>query len=414
MTTRRFVIIGGGLAAATAAETLRDEGYDGDVMVVGSERHLPYLRPPLSKDYLNDPAKEPAETYLHPWDWYHEHDVHVLTGTLAVELDLVDNQVILDETSSIDFEKALIATGAKPRPLKLPGGEASGVYYLRTLDDSEDLRDALREGGRKVVVLGTGWIGMETAAAARGYGNDVTVIGRAAVPLSGGIGPELGTIYGAIHRDRGVQFKLQREVRALRTSDAPGGPVVTGVETDNDGEVIPADIVIVGRGAVPNVEIAEDAGLDVKDGVLASAALVTSHPLVYAAGDVANPMNPTLGRRFRSEHWANAIGSGRAAAKSMLGQDVAYDDVPYFYSDQYDVGMEYAGYAPLAADTQPVFRGDVDGREFVAFWLVGGRLVAGMNVNVWDVSDDIQTLIRSGRTVDVGRLTDPNVPILEA
>jgi 3-phenylpropionate/trans-cinnamate dioxygenase ferredoxin reductase subunit len=410
MTTPRFVIIGGGLAAATAAETLREEGYDGDVMVIGSERHLPYLRPPLSKEYLGDPTKEPAETYVHPWEWYPEHDVHVLTGTLAVELDLVDNRVILDETSSVGFEKALIATGAKPRRLQIPGAEASGIYYLRTLDDSEELRDALREGGRKVVILGTGWIGMETAAAARNYGNDVTVIGRDAVPLSAGVGPELGALYGQIHRDRGVQFKLQREVREFVVADG----TVTGVATANDGEVIPADVVIVGHGAAPNTEIAEDAGLDVNNGVLTSASLVTSDPRVYAAGDVANPINPVLGRRLRSEHWANAIGGGRTAAKAMLGQDVVYDEVPYFYSDQYDVGMEFAGYVPLAADTQAVFRGDVDGREFVAFWLNQGRVVAGMNVNVWDVSDDIQALIRSGRTVDLGKLTDPSVPILEA
>lgn len=410
MTTRRFVIIGGGLAAATAAETLRDDGYDGDVMVIGAERHVPYLRPPLSKEYLKDPAKEPAETYVHPWDWYHEHDVHVLTGTLAVELDLNDSRVILDETSSVGFDRALIATGAKPRRLTVPGADASGVYYLRTLDDSAELRDALREGGRRVVVLGAGWIGMETAAAAREYGNEVTVVGRGAVPLSSAIGPELGAFYGQLHREKGVQFRLQREVRELIVADG----TVTGVATDNDGEVIPADLVIVGLGAVPNQEIAEDAGLAVGNGVLTSAALASSHPLVYAAGDVADPMNPVLGRRLRSEHWANAIGSGRTAAKAMLGQDVVYDDVPYFYSDQYEVGMEFAGYAPLAADTQPVFRGDVGSREFVAFWLDAGRVIAGMNVNVWDVSDDIQELVRSGRTVDLGRLTDPNVPILEA
>ncbi|HEY0249613.1 MAG TPA: FAD-dependent oxidoreductase [Gryllotalpicola sp.] len=410
MTTRRIVIIGGGLTAATAAETLREEGYDGDVMIIGSERHLPYLRPPLSKEYLSDPAKEPAETYVHPWDWYHEHRVHILTGTLAVELDLVDSQVILDETSSVGFDRALIATGAKPRPLRVPGAEASGVYYLRTLDDSAELRDALKTGGHRVVVIGTGWIGMETAAAARGYGNEVTVVGRGAVPLSSAIGPELGTIYGQLHRDRGVQFRLQREIRELVVADG----AVTGVATGNEGEVIPADIVIVGLGATPNVEIAEDAGLEVGNGVLASAALVTSAPNVFAAGDVANAMHPALGRRLRSEHWANAIGGGKAAARSMLGRHVVYDDVPYFYSDQYDVGMEYAGYPVLAADTQPVFRGDVASREFIAFWVSGGRLVAGMNVNVWDVSDDIQAVIRSGRTVDVARLTDPNVPILEA
>jgi 3-phenylpropionate/trans-cinnamate dioxygenase ferredoxin reductase subunit len=410
MTTRRFVIIGGGLAAATAAETLRSEGYDGDVMVIGAERHLPYLRPPLSKEYLNDPAKEPLETYVHPWEWYTENDVHVLTGTLAVELDLVDRRVILDETSSVSFDKVLIATGAKPRRANLPGADAAGVHYLRTLDDSEELREALAEGGRKVVVLGSGWIGMETASAARNYGNDVTVVARGAVPLSGAMGPEIGAIYGKLHRDKGVVFRLQRGVREILQSDGQ----VTGVATDQDGEVIPADIVIVGFGAEPNVEIAEDAGLEVNNGILASAALVTSHSDVYAAGDVANAIHPVLGRRLRSEHWANAIGGGRTAAKSMLGQDVVYDDVPYFYSDQYDVGMEYAGYPTLAADVQPVFRGDVDAREFIAFWVSGGKLVAGMNVNVWDVSDDIQTIIREGRTVDLAKLTDPNVPLLEA
>lgn len=410
MTTRRFAIIGGGLAAATAAETLRDEGYDGDIMMIGAERHLPYLRPPLSKDYLADPAKDPADTYVHPWEWYIEHGIHVLTGTLAVELDLVDSRVILDETSSVGFDRALIATGAKPRRLTVPGAEASGVYHLRTLDDSEELREAISAGGRNVVVLGSGWIAMETAATARNYGNDVTIVARSSVPLSSAIGPELGAIYGALHRDKGVKFRVHREVRELIVSDG----AVTAVATDEDGEIIPADVVIVGHGAVPNVEIAEDAGLDVRGGILASASLLTSHPLIFAAGDVANAIHPALGRRLRSEHWANAIGGGRAAAKAMLGQDVVYDDVPYFFSDQYDVGMEFAGYSSLATDVQPVFRGDVEGREFIAFWLSGGKVVAGMNVNVWDVSDDIQTLIRDERTVDVSRLTDPNVPVLEA
>jgi 3-phenylpropionate/trans-cinnamate dioxygenase ferredoxin reductase subunit len=346
---------------------------------------------------------------VHPWEWYPEHDIHVLTGTLAVELDLADARILLDDGSAVGYERALIATGAKPRRLSLPGADAAGVHYLRTLDDSGALRDALREGGRRVAVLGTGWIGMETAAAARNYGNEVTVIGRSAVPLSSAIGPELGAIYGQLHRDKGVRFKLQRELRGL----AVEGGNVTGVLTDEEGEVVAADLVIVGLGAEPNVEIAEDAGLEVGNGVLASAALVTSAPGVYAAGDVANAIHPVLGRRLRSEHWANAIGGGRTAAKSMLGQDVVYDDVPYFYSDQYDVGMEYAGYPTLAADTQPIFRGDVDGREFVAFWVSGGRLVAGMNVNVWDVSDDIQAVIRSGRQVDPARLADSDVPISE-
>ncbi|WP_022882499.1 NAD(P)/FAD-dependent oxidoreductase [Gryllotalpicola ginsengisoli] len=407
MTNGRVVIVGGGLAAATAAETLREQGYEGDVMIVGSERHLPYLRPPLTKEYLADPGKEAASTYVHPWEWYTEHGIHVLTGTLAVELDLGDDEVTLDDRSSVRFDRALIATGAKPRRLTVPGADAAGVFHVRTLDDSEELRDALAAGDRRVVVIGTGWIGMETAATARGYGNEVTVVGRGAVPLAGAIGPELGTVYRQLHRDKGVVFRLHREVRELTVSDGQ----VTGVATDEEGEVIPADVVIVGLGAVPNAEIAEDAGLAVDSGVLTDASLATGHPKVFAAGDVANPVHPVLGRRLRSEHWANAVEGGKTAARAILGQEVTFDAVPYFYSDQYDVGMEYAGYPVLAADTQPVFRGDVEAREFIAFWVSGGRLVAGMNVNVWDVNEEIQQIIRSGRPVDPARLADASVPL---
>lgn len=409
MGTRRIAIIGGGLAAASAAETLRAEGYDGAVTIVGAERHLPYLRPPLSKEYLKDPEAAPLSTYVHPFEWYPDQGIDVITGTLAVELDPNEKEIVLDDRSTLNYDRALIATGAAPRRLNVPGADASGVHLLRTLEDSEELREAIAGGGRRVLVVGSGWIGLEAAAAARGYGNEVTVVGRGEVPLAGAVGPELGAFYGRVHREHGVEFRMRRGIRRLTVADGR----VSGVETDHDGEMIAADLVLVGIGAAPNTELAQDARIAVDNGVLVDEQLRSSAPEVYAAGDVANAMHPVLGHRLRSEHWANALNGGSTAAKAMLGQDVVFDAVPYFYSDQYETGMEYAGYPSLAADSAPVYRGEPDSGEFIAFWTSGGRLVAGMNVNVWDVSDDIQSVIRSGRAVDPARLADPSVPILE-
>jgi 3-phenylpropionate/trans-cinnamate dioxygenase ferredoxin reductase subunit len=278
------------------------------------------------------------------------------------------------------------------------------VFPLRTREDSSRLRAALEVGGRRVVLAGSGWIGLEVAAAARGYGNEVTVVGHSAVPLSGAIGRELGGVFERLHRENEVVFHNGAEVVAV-----DGGAeqaVVLG-----SGERIPADVVVAGVGAVPNTRVAERSGVRLGNGVLTDKGMRTSIEDVYAVGDLADAFLPAIGRHLRSEHWANAIASGKVAAHAILGDRASYDDIPYFYSDQYDLGMEYSGYAPLAAGAQVVYRGDVESREFIAFWVRNDRVVAGMNVNVWDVQDDIQRLIRSGERLDADRLADESVDL---
>jgi 3-phenylpropionate/trans-cinnamate dioxygenase ferredoxin reductase subunit len=399
-----FVLIGGGLAGAKAAEALRTQGYEGRIVLVAEEPEPPYERPPLSKGYLLGSA-EREKARVHEPGWYEEHGVDLRTGVCAVALDPAGHRVDLDSGEAIDYHKLLLATGSSPRRLSLPGADLEGVHYLRTLPDSDRLLAALRDGGRRVVVVGAGWIGLEVTAAARGYGNEVTVVEPQPTPLYQALGPEMGEVFAGLHRQHGVDLRTGTGVREIR-----GTGTVTSVVTDGDAE-IPADLVLVGVGAVPNTALAESAGLEVDGGVVTDASLRTSAPDVFAAGDVASSFHPLYGRHVRVEHWANALNGGPAAARSMLGQDVTYDRVPYFFTDQYDLGMEYSGLG--GPEDTVVCRGNPDDGEFIAFWLSGGRVVAGMNVNVWDVTDPIQQLVRAGREVPVDRLTDPDVPLEE-
>jgi 3-phenylpropionate/trans-cinnamate dioxygenase ferredoxin reductase subunit len=400
-----MVIIGGGLAGGTAAEALRDEGFDGDITVVAGEPHPPYQRPPLSKGYLGGTEGRDA-VILHPAQWYADRSIRLVTGVSATTLDPRARAVHLDGGERLSYDAVLLATGAAPRMLPLAGHELPGVMMLRRLDDSDALAAQLREGGRRLVVIGAGWIGMEVAATARGLGNDVAVLEQGAVPLAAALGAEMGEVFRRLHLDHGVDLRTSVGVdRIIGRARAEG--VVVG------GETLAADLVLVGVGAVPNTALAEAAGLDVHNGVLTDAALRTSAPGVFAAGDVANAYHPVLQRHLRSEHWANALNAGKVAARSMLGMPAALDDIPYFYTDQYDLGMELSGYAPLMGAAEVVVRGDLDAREFIAFWTDGGRVVAGMNVNVWDVNDDVQALIRSGERIDPDRLRDPAVPLAE-
>ncbi|RFS85573.1 NAD(P)/FAD-dependent oxidoreductase [Actinomadura spongiicola] len=406
MPQETFVIAGASLAGAKAAETLRAEGFTGRLLLIGDEIERPYERPPLSKGFLLD--KEPREkAHVHEADWYDEHDAELRLGVAVTSIDRAAHEVRLSTGEPIGYDKLLLATGASPRRLDVPGAKLQGIHYLRTMADSAALKQALAHGGRRVVVAGAGWIGLETAAAARAHGNEVTIIDPGATPLHAALGPELGGVYADLHREHGVDLRLGQGVAGFW-----GAGQVSAVVTSGGAEV-PADVVIVGIGVRPNVRLAEEAGLDVSNGILVDASLRTSDPDIYAAGDVANAHNPLLGRRIRVEHWANALNGGPAAARAMLGQDVVYDRVPYFYSDQYDLGMEFSGVATPGEYDEVVYRGDVPGREFIAFWLSGGRVVAGMNVNVWDVTGDVQALIRSGRPVDAARLTDPEVPLAE-
>jgi 3-phenylpropionate/trans-cinnamate dioxygenase ferredoxin reductase component len=404
MTT--FVIVGGGLAGAKAAETLRAEGFTGEIVLFGDESEVPYERPPLSKDYLL--GKKPRESaYVHPAEWYAENSVDLRTGVSVAAIERPTHTVIV-EGGTQHYDKLLLATGAAPRHLDIPGEALDGVRTLRKLPDSDALREEFTRG-RRVVIVGSGWIGLETAAAASIAGCHVTVIEPQPTPLYYAIGPELGGVFTALHEANGVEFRFG-ETAAEFHGDAAGhvGSVLT-----SSGKVLPADVVIVAIGAGPNDGLARGAGLEMSNGVVTDSALRTSDPDVYAAGDVACSFLPLLGTHVRVEHWSNALNGGPAAARSMLGQEVEYNHVPYFYTDQYDLGMECSGLPSPGAYDQVVYRGDRSTLEFIAFWLKAGRLIAGMNVNVWDVTDDIQSLIRSNRTLDPARLADPSIPLAD-
>ncbi len=404
MTT--FVIVGGGLAGAKAAETLRKEGFDGDVVLFGDEADRPYERPPLSKGYLLG-KEERDKAFVHPADWYEKNGVDLRTGVTVTAIDPAAHAVA-HGAGAQSYDKLLLTTGATPRHIDIPGAGLDGVLYLRRLGDSDRLRETFR-GGARIVVVGAGWIGLETAAAARMAGCHVTVVEPQSGALLAALGPELGAVFSALHEAQGVEFRFGETATEFH-GDAAGhvGSVVTSA-----GTVLPADAVVVGIGAIPNTGLASAAGLEVANGVVTDAALRTSAPDIFAAGDVANSYHPLIGAQVRVEHWSNALNGGPAAARSMLGQEVSYSRVPYFYSDQYQLGMECAGLPSPGRYDRVVYRGDPSTLEFIAFWLSQGRLIAGMNVNVWDVSDDIQEVIRSARQVDPARLADPDIPIPE-
>src|SRR2546429_2639462 len=397
-----YVIAGASLAGAKAAETLRDEGFDGEIVLLGSEPERPDERPPLSKGYLlgNDPRDA---VYVHPADWYPEHGVDLREGVTVTAIDPGAATVAIsgpEGDAELSYDKLLLTTGASPRRLNFPGSDREEVLYLRTVGDSDRLRSVFQPGTR-VVVAGAGWIGLETAAAARTAECAVTVLEPQSGALHDQLGPELGAVFAELHRAHGVEFRFGERAVEFR----PGMVITSG------GAEVHADILVVGIGAAPNDDLAAQTGLETGNGVLTDEALRTSDPDIFAAGDVANSFNPLLGRPVRVEHWANALNGGPAAARSMLGQAVRYDQVPYFYSDQYDLGMECAGLPSPGSYDQILYRGDPGTREFVAFWLSGGAVIAGMNVNVWDVNDDIQALIRAARLIDPTRLTNPAIPL---
>lgn len=403
--SERIVIVGGGLAAATAAEELRALGHAGSIDLVTAEPHRPYQRPPLSKGYLSGDEGLDA-VFVHPEGWEGEHDVTLHVGNPATQIE--DHALTLGDGTRLPFDRLLLATGANPRRLPVPGADAPGAHTFRTLADADELKAELAGGGKRVVLIGSGWIGLELAAAARNLGNEVAVVSPDRIPLSSALGDEMGAVFQRLHEEHGVEFHLEQSADAIETG--PDGRV-TGVRAA--GTTLPADLVIIGIGAVPETSLAESAGLQVDHGILVDERMRTSAADILAAGDVANAFHPGLGSRLRSEHWANAIASGKVAASTMTGGDAVLDDIPYFYTDQYDLGMEYSGYGPLARDAEVVIRGDADTREFIAFWVADGRVVAGMNVNVWDVNEEIQRLIRDRVAVDRERLEDPSVALGE-
>ncbi|MFE0100042.1 NAD(P)/FAD-dependent oxidoreductase [Streptomyces sp. NPDC059009] len=408
-----FVIVGGGLAGAKAAETLRAEGFTGRVILIGDERDHPYERPPLSKGYLL--GKEDRDSvFVHEPAWYAQADVELHLGQTVVAIDRGAKTVRLGDGAVIGYDKLLLVTGAEPRRLDVPGTGLAGVHHLRRLAHADRLRHVLAALGRDnghLVIAGAGWIGLEIASAAREYGAEVTVVEPEPTPLHAVIGPEVGQMFADLHAEHGVRFHFGAKLTEITGQDG----LVLAARTD-DGEEHPAHDVLAAIGAAPRTALAESAGLALVDrahggGIAVDAGLRTSDPDIYAAGDVAAVPYSDFGGRLRVEHWANALNGGPAAARSMLGQEVTYDRVPYFFSDQYDVGLEYSGWAPPGTYDQVVVRGDAGKREFIAFWLKEGRVLAGMNVNVWDVTETIQTLIRKGARPDPDALADPSVPL---
>ncbi|MFF2350726.1 NAD(P)/FAD-dependent oxidoreductase [Kitasatospora sp. NPDC058115] len=403
---RPFVIVGASLGGAKAAQALREAGYTGGIVLIGDEHERPYERPPLSKGYLlGTSARE--KIYVHPPQWYAEHDVTLRLGTPVVAIDPAAHTVTLADDGRVEYAKLLLTTGSSPRRLPVPGADQEGVHYLRRVEDSERIREAFRPGAR-VVVVGAGWIGLETAAAARAAGAEVTVLEVAELPLLRVLGREVAQVFADLHRDHGVDLRFGAQVAELTGTDGR----VSGVRLA-DGTTVPADAVVVGIGIAPATALAEAAGLEVDNGVKTDQHLRTSDPDIHAAGDVANAYHPLFGRHLRVEHWANALNQPQTAARAMLGEDAVYDRVPYFFTDQYDLGMEYVGWVEPGGYDRVVFRGDPATREFIAFWTSGGRVLAGMNVNVWDVTDPIRDLVRSGRAVDLKALADPAVPLTD-
>ncbi len=399
--TDTFVIAGGGLAGAKAAEALREQGFDGRLILIGDEPDRPYERPPLSKDYLRGEA-ERETIYVHPEAYYAEHGVELRLGRRATRLDAAVGDLELDDGERLPYDRLLLATGAEPRRLALPGSELDGVLYLRSVADCDVLRERF-DRSSSVVVVGAGWIGCEVAASARTHGLEVTVLDPQTVPLERVLGEEVGSVYRDVHSDHGVRMRLGTHVEAFE-----GASAVERVRT-SDGDAIDCDFAVVGVGAFPRTELAERAGLATGKGIHTDAQLRTSASDVFAAGDVAAAEHPFYGGRIRVEHWANALEQGPLAASNMLGAEHPYERLPYFYSDQYDVGMEYTGLARTW--DRVVFRGDPAAREFIVFWLESDRVIAGMNVNVWDVVDPIGRLIRERIAVNDRLLADPDVAL---
>jgi 3-phenylpropionate/trans-cinnamate dioxygenase ferredoxin reductase component len=402
----RFVIVGGGLAAVQAAQTLRSEGAAGPITLISEEDLLPYLRPPLSKQYLQGQVPRDS-VFIHDRAWYDEHSVEVRVDSPAVRIDPDHRIVLLSNGDRVPYDRLLLATGSSARHLDFPGAELEGVLSLRTLGDCERIRSAL-VAGQRMVIVGAGWIGLEIAAAARNAGLDVTVLEVDEHPLARVLGPTVGALFTDLHSAHGV--RILTEEHATEFVEDSGR--VAAVRTQR-GQVFPADVVIVGVGALPNVDIAIASGIPVSNGVVVDEYLASEVPGLFAAGDVASAFHRRYGHHLRVEHWDNALQQGRTAAVNMLGRRAEYDRLPFFYSDQYDVGLEYSGHAPAGSFDRVILRGDVDTFRFVAFWLDGHRVVAAMNVNTWDVRPHLESLIWSGIEVDSRALADPDTDLTE-
>jgi 3-phenylpropionate/trans-cinnamate dioxygenase ferredoxin reductase component len=403
-TKPNFIIVGGGLAGADAAQTLREEGFDGSITMLGQEPNAPYERPPLSKDYLQGKAERDS-IFVHTEPWYAEHGVDLSMSTAVTSFDPAARTVTTHTGAQLHYDKLLLATGSKPRRLVVPGADLDGVYYLRNVEDSERIKIEFARA-KRVVIIGAGWIGLETAAAARAAGLDVTLLVSGDMPLHRVLGLEVAPIFAELHRSHGVDLRYRTTAAELTGRLGAATGVIL-----SDGTKIDADMIIVGIGAVPRTELAAAAGLKIDNGVVVDEHLHTSDPDIFAAGDIAHAYNPRLGRHIRVEHWANARRQGVIAANGMLGQDAVDLRPSYFYTDQYDLSMEYTGDIGPDGYDRVIFRRYAELGQMIVFWLYEQRVQAGMNINIWDVAEDIERLVQSARVINVDDLADPGIPL---
>jgi 3-phenylpropionate/trans-cinnamate dioxygenase ferredoxin reductase subunit len=381
--------------------TLRQEGFDGRVVVIGAERHQPYERPPLSKEYLRGEA-EFRDAWVRPADFYVESDVEIRLGVRAERVDLRSQVVELEDAERLHYDKLLLATGGRNRRLTVPGVDLEGVYDLRTVDDADAIR-AVAEPGRRAVVVGMGFIGSEVAASLRQLGVEVVVVAPGSVPLQRVLGDEVGAVLADIHREHGVDLQFGDAAAAFE-----GVERLERVVTAS-GRRIECDFAVVGVGIEPATELAGGTGIQVENGIVVDELCRTNVDGVYAAGDVANHYNPVFRRSVRVEHWDNALNQGPAAARSMLEKAEPYEQVYWFWSDQYDVNLQYAGFHTTWDEL--VVRGSLEERGFVAFYCIGGRVLAAVALNRGrDLRRSIP-LIRAQRQIEAGKLRDADLDL---
>jgi 3-phenylpropionate/trans-cinnamate dioxygenase ferredoxin reductase subunit len=400
--TQTFAIVGAGLAAGRAVQELRESGFEGHIVLYGAEAHPPYERPPLSKGYLIG-TDDFESALVQPLEWYRAHDIDLRLNATVTSIDPASRTVTTDDGRE-HYDKLLLATGARPRRLATSHESDAPVTYLRTIEDAARIKSLLRLGGR-LVIVGGGWIGLEVAAAARVAGAHVTILETLDLPLAHVLGPEVAGIFASMHRAHGVDLRCGTRVSSIE-SDA--GAAIVGLA---DGPQLVADHVVIAIGVLPQTALAMAAGLQTDNGIVVDAQLRTSEKDIYAAGDVANAYHPTLGRHLRVEHWDNAIGQGVVAAQNMLGGSVRYDRLPYFFSDQYDLGMEYFGNVGPDGYDQVVIRGTPDEGTFTALWLRGTGVLAGMHANDWDAMDSIRKMV--GARYQRGDLLDASLSLAQ-
>lgn len=401
--SNRVIILGAGHAGGQAAVSLRQGGYEGGILIIGDEPYLPYQRPPLSKDFLAGKLELPR-LFLRPEHFYETKTIACRTNTRAAAIDAKAKTLALADGETLAYDKLIIATGTRARQLKVPGAELANIFCLRTIDDVLHIQPHFAASER-IAIVGAGYIGLEVAAVAAKRGMKVTVVEAAERVLARVSSPMISAFYQDVHREAGVDIRLSAALDRFEGNNKVERLVLA------DGETIAADLVIVGIGVLPNQEIAAEAGLECNNGILVDANSLTSGPDIYAAGDVANHFNESVGRRVRLESVQNAVEQGKAAALAICGKPAPWHGVPSFWSDQYDLKLLTNGL--LEGFDDIVLRGNMDQRKFAVFYMKEGRMIASDCVNSPAEHMGARNLIASRKALPTEELANPAIPLKE-